>query len=167
MKHMSFTTLIKLTLLLATVVMTAIFFIFLISNNVKQELAKNALLSSITAASELCDGYAERIHIDEDLRSDLDIYLADIKAEDNVIRKAYYTRIMLTYTQNRVNMNNPKTLLELSHELGTQYVTSSSEIAAYESYVEDISTAFANFESAFTAYCAAADSSIENTTTIK
>ncbi|MBO5561295.1 MAG: hypothetical protein J6A07_06545 [Firmicutes bacterium] len=152
MKKLSFFTLIELALAAITISLLLIFAVIVARNNVRQSSLEKELLDSIDNAVTVCDSYAEKINIEENLRDDLDIYISNIKNEKSVPRKAYYARIMLTYTQNRVNMNDPQTLFELAQELGDNYTTSSAEIAAYKSYITEITEAFSRFNAAYEAY---------------
>lgn len=152
MKKLSFFTLIELALAVLTISLLTIFGVLVARNNIRQKALETELLNSIDNAVEVCSSYSQKINIEENLADDMNIYVANIQNEKSIPRKAYYTRIMLTYTQNRVNMNDPKTLFELAQELGDKYTTSSAEITAYRNYIEEIRDAFSRFNNAANEY---------------
>ena len=59
---------------------------------------------------------------------------------------------MLTYVQNRVNMNDPESLYELALELGNAYEASAEDISAYRMYKEELTNAFDKFKEAYNNY---------------
>lgn len=152
MKRLSFFALIEIVLGAAAAIMLAIFLALVIGNAARQKAAEGELLAAIDNAEAVCDNFDKRIEIDEDIRPYVDIYKNDIETSDSTIKKAYYANILITYVQNRVNMNNPKTLLSMAKELGTAYETNSSDIAKYEGYAEDIAEAFDRLKKADKAF---------------
>lgn len=152
MKKLSFFTLIELALAVMTISLLTIFGVLVARNNIRQKALETELLASIDNAVEVCSSYSKKINIEENLADDMNIYVANIQNEQSIQRKAYFARIMLTYTQNRVNMNDPKTLFELAQELGDKYTTSSAEITAYQNYIAEITAAFSRFNTAQSEY---------------
>ena len=108
--------------------------------------------SAIDNAVTVCTSYDQKIEINENLKADLDIYTANIQNTDSMAQRAYYTNIMLTYVQNRVNMNDPESLYELALELGNAYEASAEDISAYRMYKEELTNAFDKFKEAYNNY---------------
>ncbi|MBR6401369.1 MAG: hypothetical protein IKS17_09185 [Firmicutes bacterium] len=138
----------KIILAAAAVLLLAIFAALIAKEKARQKEAQAQMLDAIDNVVLVCTSYDEKIEIKEDLRSDLDIYAANINGTDSVQEKAYYANIMLTYVQNRVNMNDPKNLYELALELGNAYEADPEQAAAYKKYQEELSAASEQFRAA-------------------
>ncbi|GEM_PF-6110148 len=152
MKKLSVIRLTEITLASVTVLLLLIFFILVSKANKMQKAAETQLLTAIDNAVSVCTSYSQYIEIPENLQADLDIYSERIAGAKSVTQKAYMTNIMLTYTQNRVNMNDPQSLYELASELGNSYDLDPMEANAYKSYSEKITAAFDEFKAADSKY---------------
>lgn len=152
MKKISAIRIIEIILAALTAVFLLIFFILTSNYAKKQKNAEAALLTAIDNAVVLCGSYGQYISIPENLKADIDIYTENIKGTDSIQQKAYYTKIMLTYTQNRVNMNDPQNLYDLAAELGNRYDYDPSEASAYKNYAEKLTAALNEFKAAESQY---------------
>ncbi len=151
-KRISFFEAVEILLGTASAVMLAIFFVLVIGGSASESAVENELKAAMENVVEVCDSFDSRVDIKENIRPYVDIYKQNIENAESIRRKAYYAGILLTYVSNRVNMNDPKMLLELNKELGTHYETNSMEIASYEAYIADIEAAAQRFEDAQEAF---------------
>ena len=152
MKKISVLRIIEIVLAAVTAVFLLVFFILTSNYSKTQKAAEAELLAAVDNVNTLCTSYSQYIDISENLKGDLDIYAENIANADSTQKKAYYANIMLTYTQNRVNMNDPQNLYELAQELGDSYDIDPLAAAAYKSYVEKLTAASNEFKAAESKY---------------
>ena len=152
MKKISMIRIIEIALAALTVLLLLTFFILTANYHKAQKSAESELLSAIDNAAAICSAYSQNIEISENLQSDIDIYTANIAGTQNIQQKAYFANILLTYTQNRVNMNDPQSLYELAAELGNSYDLDPAAAAAYKSYSEKLTAASNEFKTALSKY---------------
>lgn len=160
MKRLSVMAVIKLILVALTVLMIVIFLV--LTGNMKREQEKKAqqLQTEIENVVVLCKSFDQRVSIDENLKGYTDIYAENISKEESIVRRAYFAKIMVTYTMNRVNMNNPKMLMELAQETGEPFEVNTGQFHAFSQYSEELNAASQNLTLAYNDYII----SVENTT---
>ena len=152
MKKLGYLRLAQIILAVLTLIFLSVFAVLVSKENSRKKAAEADLLSAIDNAVTVCASYDQKIEIPENLKADIDIYTANIQSTDSMAQKAYFADIMLTYVQNRVNMNDPESLYELALELGNAYEASAEDISAYRMYKEEITNAFDKFKEAYNNY---------------
>ena len=152
MKKLSYIRIIQIILAVLIILSLSAFAVITTKESKRKQAAEAELQAAIDNAVAVCTSYEEKIEIEENLKADLDIYAANIANTSSMEEKAYYTDIMLTYTQNRVNMNDPKSLYELAVELGNSYEASGEQITAYNLYKNELSAALEQFKAADNKY---------------
>ena len=152
MKNFSVIRTIEIILAALTAIFLLIFFILTSNYAKKQKAAEAELLTAIDKVVDICSTYSQNITIPENLKDDLDIYTKNINESSSTTQKAYFANIMLTYTQNRVNMNDPQNLYELAVELGNSYELDPVEAAAYKNYTEKLTAVSNEFKTAESKY---------------
>ncbi len=152
MKKLGYLRLAQIILAVLTLIFLSVFAVLVSKENSRKKAAEADLLSAIDNAVTVCASYDQKIEIPENLKADIDIYTANIQSTDSMAQKAYYADIMLTYVQNRVNVNDPESLYELALELGNAYEASAEDISSYRMYKEEITNAFDKFKVSYNKY---------------
>ncbi len=152
MKKIGYLRLTQIVLAVLILIFLSVFAVLSAKENSRKKALEAELQTAIDNAVSVCTSYDQKIEIKENLKADLDIYTANIQNTDSMDQKAYYANIMLTYVQNRVNMNDPESLYELALELGNAYEASAEDISSYRMYKEEITNAFDKFKVSYNKY---------------